>query len=426
VLKIRKGILVLILVAVSMMIPMVSATKTINIDYLGTDNVFGDISNIGVENVMTTGEWSDIDVTFITSDVGYLLSVESLNIEPVESSFDNGTKTYVYKVYNSTVNESIVVNVDFSSIQVPPAPSVSEIENLTKEVERLTNETILMNETIQNLKVLLAEANVTAEERNLTIDLLEQNISEYKTRFSNLKSDYLSVQNNFLILDSAYKVKVRENSQLSGRVDNLSTQITDLSDLLSVQGNRINNLENDIISYENSIEQLSSPFSMGYTDSDGEGHNYINLSWLVIGSLLSAVVILFLLVYTGGFSSAKTIKDIGNRFTIPFISRGAKPTPEEWETISESDPRPTIEDEYIESAHAKNEERERMRKEFEEEYRKKLEMQRKEAEVEKEKKSSKKSESTQTSSNDKKTNWWDTPAGQKRKEELRKAGLGEA
>ena len=146
-----------------------NGNTTVSIDYLGSDlSHMIYIQNATVSFINCTGSPSDISVICIdlmnsTNDyAGTKIEVRSLNItSSVDYTFLNNTKVYNFTLQNMTNSTELTVYINFSSVNVPINPFISEIENLTSRVENLTYNMTILNASIQNLTVNNTNLNNT-------------------------------------------------------------------------------------------------------------------------------------------------------------------------------------------------------------------------------------------------------------------------
>lgn len=175
-----------------------------------------------------------------------------------DTSFINNTKGYYYK----DGNQSYVVYVDYSSINVP------------KSVEELLNESLVdKNAEITALKL---------EKKNLSA-LLNSTIAE-RDQWKNTAQTVTTERDNALA----------ENQPLKN-------QITSLEDDLSFQQNRTRELndeimykENEIDSLKKTIKELKNPWCTGYTYAGQSNGFHINYSSLLIGGILIFIIVLII------------------------------------------------------------------------------------------------------------------------------------
>jgi len=323
-----------------------ATTITENIEYLGYNfSIQIPLTNITTENitngsVSSGGEFSDLTVEIRKISSSYFFDVISNDISGrIDYTFTNDTKYYEYIVENETDSVSVQIRVDYSSLEVPLGDLekenlelMAEIDNLTANLTQKAAEIESLNTTINNLETLLNESNAT--------------IAEKEQQIQNLQSQIDTLQDDFNTMKSKYQDAQAEVDSLSDDIDDLNNQIDNIQQIMNVQSTKIDSLESKLDAYQTTTDHLSSPFAISYTDPNGENKIHLNLVWLIIGGFIFSIIT-FVYIKSNSFSSGKTIRDIGNKFNIPFISSGEKPTPEEWDMLNKSDQPPSIEKDFL-------------------------------------------------------------------------------
>ena len=337
--RIIEGILMIGLI-VMLMFPttLSNGNTTVSIDYLGSDlSHMIYIQNATVSFINCTGSPSDISVICIdlmnsTNDyAGTKIEVRSLNItSSVDYTFLNNTKVYNFTLQNMTNSTELTVYINFSSVNVPINPFISEIENLTSRVENLTYNMTILNASIQNL-------TVNNTNLNNTVATL---VAERLALVSECNNAVIERNSMMIERDTA----ISELSTLNSEKGAIQKSLDDANDEVTYLNGRIE-------SHQNTIDQLSSFLALGYSDPDGNGHIYVNIPWFFIG-IISVISILIIISRKTEFgSSSSMISNIGKKINVPFIGKGPKPSPQEWNMIEESDPRPGVENEVLKKKH---------------------------------------------------------------------------
>jgi hypothetical protein len=118
-----------------------------------------------------------------------------------------------------------------------------------------------------------------------------------------------------------------------------------LTNAITQKNNDIVGLEDKVAKYEVTKDQATSILCMGYDDELGNGHIYFNLPYFIIGGVIF-LVIYFILKARSDFDNRKAIKG-GGGLNIPFLSRGSRASPEDWNKIDENEQMPNVEKQML-------------------------------------------------------------------------------
>jgi len=305
---------------------VVDADETVDMNYKDSDYLMIGISNASVYMIETNGLLSDIDL--ITTNMGNetLITINSIDVA-IDYTFINNTKYYNLTVFNETMSDNILVNVDYSSIVVPDNPFLVQIANLT------TNNT-----------------NLTQQVLNLTNNLSILNVS-FNTLNTTYNTQYIQLQQLIIDKDTWNTVLIGKNAQialLTLNNGNLQSNISALNGTISILDAQIINKDNQIYAYTNTVNELSSFYCMGFTDENGDGRVYINIPYFIIGGLVFIGGFLYIKKRQDFGGSSSTLKDVGDRFTsaIPMLNKTKKSKEvEDWNRTK--DPMSSIEEEAL-------------------------------------------------------------------------------
>jgi len=337
----KKLIFLVFLLMLTPMVAMTTSATTIDIDFLHGSADVCPINNATISNHTTTGDFTDITVNISQVSYGTLVVVSSNDILPISYSFVNNTKYYNYILTNGTTTEQLNISVDYSSIKVPQSPEEMMINNLTIEIKNLKDVIDELNNTIITLEQITNESNLTVISLKSELENKTSDLADLQLQYSELIVTHSVLENDYDILD-------QENDVLKSNVSSLEQSNSALAVLVSSQSDDIDALNDKIDDYKSFEDQVLSPFVMGYDNVDtGDGHIFFNVpSFVIGGGIFSALVVI--MMNFNSFSSGKTIRSVGKTIHFPFLSKGDKLTPQEWDMIDDNDPMPNVEKEFLE------------------------------------------------------------------------------
>lgn len=347
----------------------VIANETIDlceINFLKDGHTDGGI-NGNISLIFDHSDTGNEDVVILNDSIGYLegpdislFHFQSLNIT-YDYNFVNDTKAYYFiNINNLSANVSYRVLVNYSSIQVPDSP--------WKALEELLEE---KNMTIIEKELIIA--NLTGD-----IALLEANISSLYSSITLLNENVQNLQSLYNGLEISYDEYVSSTEGIIDSYWTLVNKSVNQSFEISRLNSNIRNIEKDRDGWKESFEDISGTFSTGYT-REGKEEFYFNGTWFIIGGIIFLLIVGIIFL----FFRKNPSKTLLGRVS----PSGTKP--QEWVPTQKPESFVSVEKEFLE-----------------------------EPEYDKiddiiEKHETKKPKST------KKPNWWDTPAGEARKKELR-------
>jgi len=267
--KRKKYVLKLATIALiaTIMVPVVNSDETVltTLEYKDSDVVFiqGNI-NLSFNSSDTGKEDTSLLWRIYNSDNNITIFYIVSTTISYDSSFVNDTKSYYYNRENAS-NETYVVSVDYSSIQVPTS------------IEVKLNETIeQQNQTIQALKD--------------TIENLQNNISNLVNDYNILKEKENDLKNQIVTLTKQRDDAIAENKPLKAEIDNLEEQLSFQQNKSKELTDEIRYKESLVNSLEKSVKQLRNPWSTGYEYHGKNQGLYFNYSSVIIGIIIGLVL----------------------------------------------------------------------------------------------------------------------------------------
>lgn len=245
-------------------------------------------------NNSDTGD-NDIQQIWRIYDPGENLTVYYMKSKTlaVNSSFENDTKTYVYRDINS--GTFYIVRVNYSSLAVPL--TIEEAVNRTKA------------------------------EKDAVIAVKDQEITTLKTEMQTKNATIQQLTDEKNILRSDLDAQIALNQPLHQQIDTLRKQIQTKNNSLIDRSSTINNMGNLLYRANKTMEELANPFCMGYSIYNPEiysdtPHFYINYISLFIGVTIGIVILVGALIAKGIIKIKKwdnklKAKSLGSRLVQP-------------------------------------------------------------------------------------------------------------
>ena len=287
--KIKLVLLGLIVMLVMTAFSVSAYEDTVDLDYEDETGIIVFPGNVTLEfsysNANTDDPSSDITITYREYSSGAnvtLFKFKSNNVEPVDYTFENETKLYIFNDTNTTSTMNIYIN--YTGITVPPSPADEK------------------QETIDELLEQLEEKNSTIESQAENITFLEEQIEELEDEIT-LKQ--LQIQDLYETFD-----ELNETADwLEERVGELNASLMDsinYTNALKVEKQLlVEDLQNTIDERNDLREtynQVSDAWATGYTDPDTkEPIFYFNATWF-LGGMGVTIIILLLLIFRFGLT----------------------------------------------------------------------------------------------------------------------------
>lgn len=247
----------------------------------------------GEDTVLTTLEYKDSDTIFIPGNITLSFNNSDTGKEDVsilwrvynsdnnitifyiisttinyDSSFVNNTKSYYYTRKNIS-NETYIINVDYSSINVP-----TSIEDI-------------LNETIQ-------QQNQTIKTQEEIIDELKQNVSSLKEKYNQSILKEYELEEQIEELKGERDNAIAENIPLQNEISNLEEQLSFQQNKSKELNDQINYKESFINNLEETVNQLSNPWCTGYSYHGKNQGFYFNYSSIIIGIMIGLALIVLI------------------------------------------------------------------------------------------------------------------------------------
>ncbi len=267
---ILSGILIMLLAT-----PIVVSEQlgNVTIDYLANDLfiVQGNVTLVFNDSDTGTNDITLIRVFYSSESNITLYQVISQEIT-YDNTFVNNTKSYIFK----NIDDSFVIFVNYSSIQVPE--SYADILNLT---------IVEQNKTISNLTLRLDNLTSQMESLNNQTISLQKNVTELENQSVDYWSNWQYEKNQNAPL--RYNISV-----LKGDVDYYMNKTLELSNDIDTKDNRTTILYNK-------INEASGGWAFS-VNLDGEDIYIVHWGYLLIGLFLGG----FLMIYVLGKRSKQS------------------------------------------------------------------------------------------------------------------------
>ncbi len=346
----KTHILLSIFLTLFLTVSTVSAitTVTVNLEYpheydpLNVDTeVFTLVSNTTpIFNFVASGGLeTDVNISFLAEAGGtYYYQIYCNNISyRIDETFVNDTKTYSWVIFNlSTGSGTLSVNVDYSNVNTPGTSYNDLLDQISVLELQITN--------LEHL-ISVLESNNT----NLSMSIIAKD-----SMINDLNAQITQLTNEKTVLETQRNELAQQNSELQTANTNLGTQIQEKISTIESRDATITSLDNQIIGLNNNIDkkdstinQLEGIFTILYSKGEVDGLFHFNVFSAIIGAVIALVS--YLIYDKQSNYSRKTLIDtISDKISgVPFLGTGTKRTPQEWDMIDKTDIRPTVEDEML-------------------------------------------------------------------------------